>query len=106
MSEESRPRTGAEARRKLLLRARDDESFRQQLLADPKGTLEKELGRRFRPEVKVHVIEHHPDQVTIVLPSRKGAQGRELSESDLETVAGGGIMGGPGSQTSTNCQTQ
>jgi hypothetical protein len=36
------------------------------------------------------VIDYHPDQITLVLPPKKSAQGRELSESDLEAIAGGG----------------
>ena len=36
----------SEFERRLIQRSMEDEEFRQRLLADPKGTLEQELGRR------------------------------------------------------------
>ena len=48
---------GAETERKLIQRSLEDESFRQRLLDDPKGTIEQELGSRLPERIEVRVVE-------------------------------------------------
>jgi len=75
------------SRQEIMARAAEDQSFRDQLKSDPKGTLESELGGSLPGNVKISVLEETPDQVYLVLP----AQGtKELSSSELSGVAGGG----------------
>ena len=65
-------------------------SFRQRLLDDPKGTIEQELGSRLPEDVEVRVVEESTDTIYLVLPSASPVgEAGELSEQDLEEVAGG-----------------
>jgi hypothetical protein len=67
--------------RRLVQRSMDDEDFRQKLLDDPKGTLEQELGSRL------------VDTIYLVLPSASVVgEGGELSDRELDAVAGGGVV--------------
>jgi len=82
----------ADIERKLIQRSMEDEDFRQRLLDDPKGTLEQELGTRLPDDVEVRVVEESADAIYLVLPSSAsplGGQGGELSDQELEAVAGG-----------------
>ena len=82
----------ADIERKLIQRSMEDEDFRQRLLDDPKGTLEQELGTRLPDEVEVRVVQESADAIYLVLPSSAsplGGQGGEISDRELEAVAGG-----------------
>ena len=80
-----------EAERRLIQRSIEDDAFRQRLIEDPKGALEQELGARLPEEVRVVTVEETQDTIYLVLPSTsmKGREGAELSEQELESVAGG-----------------
>jgi len=72
-------------------------SFRQRLLDNPKATLEEELGTRLPEGVEVRAVEETPDTVFIVLPVRPAdVESGELSDRELEGVAGGEGVGGGG----------
>ncbi len=81
----------AEMERKLIERSLEDEAFRQRLLADPKAAVEEELDARLPEEVQVMAVEETADTIYLVLPSAApvGQQGGELSEQELDAVAGG-----------------
>ena len=82
--------TRAEAERTLVQRSIEDEEFRQRLLEDPKGTVEQELGTQLPEGVEVRVVEESADTIYLVLPSASPiGEGGELSDQDLEEVAGG-----------------
>jgi hypothetical protein len=86
----------AELEQRLVARSLEDESFRQELLADPKAVLEQELGIRLPGEVQVQAVEETADTIYLVLPSASpSGEGGELSDRELETVAGAG-WGNPG----------
>jgi Nitrile hydratase, alpha chain len=79
-----------EVERRLMKRSLEDEEFRQRLLADPKGTMEHELGSRLPESVEVRVVEETPEIIYLVLPSAsRVGQGGELSDQELEDVSGG-----------------
>jgi hypothetical protein len=80
----------AEVERTLVQRSLQDEDFRQRLLDDPKGVVEQELGRELPEGVEVRVVEESADTIYLVLPSTSplGGQGGELSDQELEGVAG------------------
>jgi hypothetical protein len=81
----------AEVERTLVQRSLEDEDFRQRLLDDPKGTIEQELGSRLREGVEVRAVEETADTIYLVLPSSSAVgEGGEISDQDLEVVAGGG----------------
>ena len=82
----------AEVELRLVERSLQDESLRQRLLADPKAAVEEELGTRLPEEVQVIAVEETADTIYLVLPSASpvGDEGGELSDQDLEAIAGGG----------------
>jgi hypothetical protein len=81
----------AEMERRLVERSLQEESFRQRLLDDPKGTIEQELGTRVTEGFEVRVVEETQDTIYLVLPSASPLVGEdgEISDEALESVAGG-----------------
>jgi hypothetical protein len=76
--------------RKLIQRSMEDEDFRQRLLDDPKGAVEHELGGALPESMEVRAVEESADTIYLVLPSASTVgQGEEISDQDLERVAGG-----------------
>ena len=80
-----------EIERRLIEKSLEDESFRQRLIEDPKGAVEQELGTQLPEEVRVVTVEETADTIYLVLPSTPmaGRKGGELSDQELESVAGG-----------------
>ena len=75
---------------RIITRAMQDDSFRQQLLGGSvaaKAAIESELGQKLPEGLEIKVLEETADASYLVLP--KTVSDGELSESDLETVAGG-----------------
>ena len=80
----------ADLERSIARRSLQDEGFRRRLLADPKGTVEQELGARLPEGVEVRALEETPDTVYLVVPGAPPiGGGAELSDRELEAVAGG-----------------
>ena len=81
----------AEMERRLLQRSLQDDAFRQRLLEDPKAAVEQELGTRLPEDVRVVAVEETAETIYLVLPSRstEGQEAGELSDRELEAVAGG-----------------
>jgi hypothetical protein len=85
MSQQAQNRKEMEAL--LIAKAQADESFRQALLNDPKATIQKEMGGTLPEGLQVKVVEETGDTLYLVLPAAEG----ELSETDLDDVAGGAL---------------
>ena len=83
-------RAGVE--RRIVQRSIEDEAFRRRLIEDPKGAVEEELGTRLPEEVRVVTVEETADTIYLVLPSTSmtDTEGVELSDQQLEAVAGAG----------------
>ena len=80
-----------EMERRLIEKSLQDEDFRQRLIEDPKGAVEQELGTRLPEGVRVEAVEETADTIYLVLPSASPiGEGDELSDRDLEAVAGAG----------------
>jgi hypothetical protein len=81
----------AEMERSIVQRSLEDENFRQRLLDDPKAAVEEELGTRLPEGVQLRAVEETADTIYLVLPSSSPlGEGGELSDQDLEAIAGGG----------------
>ena len=99
----------AEMERRIVQRSIEDESFRQRLIEDPKAAVEQELGTRLPEEVRVVAVEETADTIYLVLPGTPmaGGGGVELSDQQLESVAGGAwgavTAPGPSGCTSSIC---
>jgi hypothetical protein len=84
----------AEIERTLVQRSLQDEDFRQRLLEDPKAAVEQEFGSRLPESVEVRALQESADTIYLVLPSGSQlGQGEELSDQELEVVAGGAWTG-------------
>ena len=73
----------------VLERASRDRAFRQQLQQNPKGTLEQTFDVQIPDFIAVEVVEESPSKIYLVLPPATPEVGQELSDRDLEAVAGG-----------------
>jgi hypothetical protein len=73
----------------IIDRATRDPQFRQDLLRDPVRTVEQELGVRIPTGVEIRVVEESASTLYLVLPPQSIATGQELSDRELEQVAGG-----------------
>ena len=90
MTESSGGGGRAEMERTIVQRSMEDEDFRQRLLDDPKGAVEQELGSRLPEGVEVRAVEESAQIIYLVLPSASPlGQGGELSDQELDEVAGG-----------------
>ena len=72
----------------IVQRAWKDEAFRAEFLADAKGTIEKYSGQKLPPELKVVALAEDDKTIHFVIPPEP-ANADELSDEDLEKVAGG-----------------
>lgn len=73
---------------RLIAKAQSDPSFRNALLTDTNGAIAAELGGSVPDGVTITVVEETPQKVYVVLPAAP-AEGGELSDDQLSTVAGG-----------------
>jgi hypothetical protein len=73
----------------VIDRATRDSAFRQELLQNPKETVERELGVNIPPGIELRVVEETSSTLYLVLPPQAMAAGQELSDRELEQVAGG-----------------
>jgi hypothetical protein len=94
----------ADLEHRIVQKSLEDDAFRRRLLADPKGTVERELGARLPEGVEVRAVEETADTVFVVLPERSAGAGADggLSDRDLESVAGGD-WGEPSTSPNSTC---
>lgn len=86
------PAAAEEAQQRLaevLSRSSTDAEFRQALLSDSRAALSSHFGREIPETVNIAFVENRAD-ATIVLPDPIDTTA-ELSEADLEAVAGGAL---------------
>jgi hypothetical protein len=85
MSEE-RMATREEKLAPIIAKAWQDEAYRKELVANPKGMLQKEFGVELPESLNIEVLEESPAKLYIVIPPKPTD---ELSDEQLEGVAGG-----------------
>ena len=74
---------------KLIEKAMKDDSFRQELLRNPKEVIEAEFGRKIPESIQINVLEEDANTVYLILPQVAQNPEMELTESELNAVAGG-----------------
>jgi hypothetical protein len=79
----------SDPQQQVIDRAATDPEFRKRLIEDPNAALREQTGVPLPPTVTIRVIEEQPGEVVLVLPARDAASGRQLSDAELEGVAGG-----------------
>lgn len=82
-----------ELQEKVMKKAMQDENFRASLLKDPKGAIKKEFDITIADNFAVKAVEEDAATLTLFVPPYQS----ELSEKDLDNVAGGfcGLQWGP-----------
>jgi hypothetical protein len=83
---------------KIVEQAQKNPKYYELLLSDPRALMQRQLGTDIPEHVNIQVLEETPDTYYVVLPYTV-REGAELSDSDLEKVAGGkggglGSLGG------------
>jgi hypothetical protein len=76
----------------IAKRAQTDPQFRQLALRDSKAAIAKVNSTPLPPGFRVRFVDNAGANVTVVLPDPVGKEG-ELSDAELEQVAGGGRCG-------------
>jgi hypothetical protein len=87
MTEEKASKTRESVEGELAVKAWKDEAFMKALKANPKTTIAKEYGVQIPGNIEVEVIEETPNKLYLRLPPNPASM--ELSDEQLETVAGG-----------------
>jgi hypothetical protein len=85
---------------KIVEQAQSNPKYYAMLKTDPRTLMEKQLGTAIPKSVNIKVLEETPDTYYIVVPAF-AKEGAELSDSDLEKVAGGGTVKGDASCCAT-----
>jgi hypothetical protein len=84
------PKTAEELQARIIVRAWEDEAFKDHLLSDPKSAIGEELGVQLPDELEITVVEETEQAVCLVIPRRPDdSAGDELEDDDLDAVAGG-----------------
>lgn len=83
------PQNREQIEREIIAKAVLDQTFRHQLVSQPRVTLQELLGSALPVDVQIDVLEETPLRFYIVLPPAGVVPGTELSDAALGTVAAG-----------------
>ncbi len=74
----------------VIVRAIEDDAFKQELVSQPHAAIEQELGITLPQGSELRVLEQEDNIRYLILPMQPDSlEGDELSEEELEAVAGG-----------------
>ncbi len=91
MNEQTQPQTRKEIEAHIIAKAWKDEAYKQELLSNPKAVIEREFNIQLPAQINVQVMEEKPTSLYFVVPMRPEIAGQEISEEQLQAIAGGGI---------------
>jgi Nitrile hydratase, alpha chain len=83
-----------DVREALVRTALKDEFFRDSLVANPKLAVERALGTELPEDMEVVVLQDADDKMFIVLPMQLPFETGDLSDAELEKIAGGFLDAG------------
>ena len=83
------PLTRSDIEAKIVALAWQDDEFRRKFVADPKGQFEERLGTKLPDSLKMTAHEENENSLHFVIPMKPQANLDELSDEELEKVAGG-----------------
>jgi len=83
-----------DVREALIRDALKDQSFRESLLVNPKLAVERALGTKLPENMEVEVLQDTDEKMFIVLPMQLPFEAGDLSDAELEQVAGGFLDAG------------
>jgi hypothetical protein len=83
------PLTRRDIEAKIVALAWQDDDFRRKFVADPKGQFEERLRIKLPPSLTMTVHEEAEDSLHFVIPAKPRSNVAELSDEDLEKIAGG-----------------
>jgi Nitrile hydratase, alpha chain len=83
--------TREEIEERLIAKAWQDPAFKQELISSPKDTIAKE-GISLPNTIEVRVVEENANTLYFVIPAQPNST-EELSEAELEAIAGGRCWG-------------
>lgn len=87
MSEQRKTRKDIETH--IIAQAWKDDAYKQELLSNSKAVIEREFGVKLPEQLNVRVMEEDTTNLYFVLPARPDLSNAELSEDQLEAIAGG-----------------
>ena len=83
-----------DVREALVRTALKDDLFRESLVANPKLAVERALGTKLPGAMEVVVVQETDERMFIVLPMQLPFETGDLSDAELEQIAGGFLDAG------------
>ncbi len=83
------PQTRRDIEAHIVAKAWKDEAYKRKLLSNSKAVIEQEFNVQLPQEVSVQVMEENPTSLYFVLPPRPEISGQEISDEQLQAIAGG-----------------
>jgi hypothetical protein len=76
--------------KQIIIKAQENPDFKQRLLNNTKEVFEEELGQKLPEDLEIIAVQQSPQKIYITLPMNRDELAPELSQEELEAVAGGG----------------